>query len=50
MKTTLTITIDADVKQKAMAIIENKFNSNISAEINQLLKKIVEKEAKNELL
>lgn len=41
MKTIVTITVDVDIKEKAVEIIRRDMHSNLSHEVNQFLKKIV---------
>lgn len=41
MKTTSTITLDTEIKKNAMPIIQDKMNTNLSAFVNKILKKIV---------
>ena len=44
MKTNLTVTVDGELKEKAMDIIKHEMRSTISYQINELLKKIVERQ------
>jgi len=44
MKTTATITLDSEVKLKAMLIIRKKLDNSLSGYINQMLKKVVKKD------
>ena len=45
MKLAMTLTIDADIKQKAMKIIQARGGS-VSFEVNNFLKSLIEKEGK----
>ncbi len=42
MKTTITLSVDGDIKQEAMPIIQNKMRSSISRLVNEMFYKIVE--------
>lgn len=44
MKTTITVSVDGEVKEEAMKIIQNKMNSSLSKVINDRLKEICELE------
>jgi len=44
MKTTITLTVDADAKEKAMPIIQNSMDTTLSKLVNDLLIKISEEE------
>ena len=41
MKTTIGLTIDIDVKKKAMDIIQNKLNSSVSREVEKYFKELI---------
>jgi len=43
MKTTITLCVDADVKEKVMPIIQNQMNTSLSKVINEMLKRIIER-------
>lgn len=43
MKTTITITVDSEVKIKAMPIIQNKLNRSLSSMVNDFLLEIIQK-------
>jgi len=43
MKTTITISVDGEIKDKAMKIIQNEMNTSLSAVVNKKLHNIVKK-------
>lgn len=42
MKVPVTLTVDSELKIAAMPIIQNKMQSTLSHELNELLKKIIQ--------
>lgn len=41
MKTTITLSVDGEIKQAAMPIIQNQMDTSLSCLVNDMLKKIV---------
>jgi len=46
MRTTITLTVDGETKEKAMPIIQNEMNTSLSQIVDKQLKKIVNKKEK----
>lgn len=42
MKTTITTTIDTELKSKVMPIIQNKLNSSVAKEVSKAFQKILD--------
>jgi len=47
MKTIATITVDGEIKKRAMEIIQRDMHSTLSCEINKFLNKLVKNKVKN---
>ena len=47
-RTNITLSVDADLKDKTMKIIQNEMNTSLSREFDKFMKRIVEKNRKNE--
>jgi len=48
MKTTITCTVDSDIKEKAMPIIQNKLHTTISKLVNDALIKVLSDDNSNQ--
>ena len=46
MKVAITLSVDSDVKNKAMKIIQHKLGSSVSAYVNDRLRELVESNKK----